>query len=55
MAKTETFPFRYTLYALSLTGFIVSLLASTIWGAGLCRPRPARGIGGNRHMGSASA
>ena len=32
MAKTETFPFRYTLYALSLTGFIVSLLASTIWG-----------------------
>ena len=32
MDKTETFPFRYTLYALSLTGFIVSLLASTIWG-----------------------
>ncbi len=32
MAKTETFPFRYTLYALSLTGFIVSLLASTILG-----------------------
>ena len=32
MAKTETFPFRYTLYALSLTGFIVSLLASIIWG-----------------------
>lgn len=32
MAKTETFPFRYTLYALSLTGFIVSVLASTIWG-----------------------
>ena len=32
MAKTETFPFRYTLYALSLTGFIVSLLASAIWG-----------------------
>lgn len=32
MAKTETFPFRYTFYALSLTGFIVSLLASTIWG-----------------------
>jgi len=32
MAKTETFPFRYTLYALSLTGFIVSLLVSTIWG-----------------------
>ncbi|WP_434050479.1 FMN-binding glutamate synthase family protein [Marinobacter salarius] len=32
MAKTETFPFRYTLYALSLTGFILSLLASTIWG-----------------------
>jgi len=32
MAKTETFPFRYTLYALSLTGFIVSLLVSIIWG-----------------------
>ena len=32
MDKTETFPFRYTLYALSLTGFIVSLLASAIWG-----------------------
>lgn len=44
MAKTETFPFRYTLYALSLTGFIVSLLASTIWGLVLCRPRPARGL-----------
>ena len=32
MDKTETFPFRYTLYALSLTGFIASLLASAIWG-----------------------
>ncbi|EDM49633.1 FMN-binding glutamate synthase family protein [Marinobacter algicola] len=32
MDKTKTFPFRYTLYALSLTGFMVSSLASVIWG-----------------------
>ncbi|WP_421840687.1 FMN-binding glutamate synthase family protein [Marinobacter algicola] len=32
MDKTKTFPFRYTLYALSLTGFMVSLMASVIWG-----------------------
>lgn len=32
MDKTQTFPLRYTLYALSLIGFIVSLLACIAWG-----------------------
>lgn len=32
MDKTTTFPFRYMLYALSLVGFIGSLLASAFWG-----------------------
>ncbi len=30
MAKTRTIPFRYTTYALSLTGLVLSLLASVV-------------------------